>query len=230
MLQLKYWIRDFRELVQRDKDNHGSLAWLTQQVLSYRNGEPFKFVEIGVFKGDNAVKLLRLAKKFNVDSYYVGFDLFEDIDEFFASHPEDRKLYDLKEYPYWEFSSGQHALDQVTRKIASILPIERFSLIKGDSTLTVPAYRSHLDNASLIYIDGCHDYDIVLKDWENVSETISRNPNVVIVFDDATYEGVSQVRAEIEALEIYKVFFLNFNQFFVVSSRSDLAQVFANLL
>ena len=57
----------------------------------------------------------------------------------------------------------------------------------------------------MIYIDGCHDYEIVSRDWQNISQTIAVNSDVVIIFDDSTYEGVSILRREIESSAIYKV-------------------------
>jgi hypothetical protein len=56
----------------------------------------------------------------------------------------------------------------------------------------------------MIFIDGCHDYEIVSKDWQNISKTMERNSDVVILFDDSTYEGVSVLRREIESSALYK--------------------------
>ena len=117
--------------------------------------------EIGVFKGDNAVRIIRLAQRFKTNISYIGFDLFENKDEFFKLHPEDRAVYDTPEHPHWEFQSGQHALMKVQSKISSVLSQDNFALITGDSTITLPAHRKHLTDASIIFIDGCHDYDIV---------------------------------------------------------------------
>jgi hypothetical protein len=177
-------------------------------------------VEIGVFKGDNAVSIIQLVKSFNVEVRYLGFDLFEDIDHFFDSHPAD------DEYPYWEFTSGAHAVDKVSAKISCILNSRYFSLIKGDSTITVPAYLDEIYNASVIYIDGCHDYDVVSKDWRNICQIVESNPDVVIVFDDTTYEGVNKLRREIELSSLFKVVTLNYNQFFVVSNKSKFTRIF----
>jgi hypothetical protein len=77
----------------------------------------------------------------------------------------------------------------------------------------------------MIFIDGGHGYEIVSKDWQNISKTIESNSDVVILFDDSTYEGVSVLRGEIESSALYKVFTLNFNQFFVVHSASRFARI-----
>jgi hypothetical protein len=201
------------------------IFWLAKRIICYNNYRPFKFVEIGVFKGDTAVSIIKLVQKYSVKVEYVGFDLFEDIEEFFESHQTDRAYYDTDEYPYWEFKSGEHALARVSRKVNSVLDKRCFSLIKGNSNITVPMHITEICTANMIFIDGCHDYEIVSKDWQNVSKTIERNSDVIIIFDDSTYEGVSVLRREIESSAMYKVFTLNFNQFFVVHNTSRFARI-----
>ncbi len=224
LLRIKAHLDNLREVFVQG--NEQDLQWLTKKIIWQSNYKSFTFVEIGVFKGDNAVSIIRLVKSFNVEVRYLGFDLFEDIDHFFDSHPADRAMYDTDEYPYWEFTSGAHALDKVSANISCILNSRYFSLIKGDSTITVPAYLDEICNASMIYIDGCHDYDVVSKDWRNICEIVESNPDVVIVFDDATYEGVNKLRREIELSSLFKVFTLNYNQFFVVSNKSKFTRIF----
>ena len=116
----------------------------------------------------------------------------------------------LMSTPYLEFKSVEHALAKVSRKLNPVLDSRCFYEVR---------------TANIIYIDGCHDYEIVSKDWQNISKTIDRNSDVVIIFDDSTYEGVSVLRREIESSALYKVFTLNFNQFFVVHSASRFARI-----
>jgi len=154
--------------------------------------------------------------------FYVGFDLFENKDAFFKSHPHDLAQYDMDERPYWEFWSGQHAFDKVRNKISSVLPEGNFYLIEGDSTTTIPTHADKIRNASVIYIDGCHDYDIVAQDWANVVPIFQTNPDLIVVFDDLLYEGVLRLRTEIERLRgQLNLFILNDNQFFVMFKKSS---------
>ncbi len=185
-----------------------------------RRPKVFKFVEIGVFKGDNATGLIRLLKRFRADVSYVGFDLFEDKDEFFKRHLEDRAKYDTPEYPYYEFVSGEHAQANVHRKISGVLSPTKFALIAGDSVISLPAHRQDVLDASIIYIDGCHDYEIVAQDWQNVRWILEASPNALIVFDDALYPGVGRLKSEIERCTAdFTVYRLNQNQFFVASKK-----------
>jgi Methyltransferase domain len=196
------------------------LTGLISALLVLRRPPTFKFVEIGVFKGDNAVRIIRLAQRFTTNTFYIGFDLFENQDEFYQLHPEERAIYDSPEYPYWEFQSGQHALAEIDHKIRSVLSQDKFVLIMGDSTITVPAHRERLTDASVIYIDGCHDYDIVSQDWQNVCLLLDANPDTVVIFDDMLSPGVAQLKTEIARLtNQYRVFRLNDHQFFVTSKK-----------
>ena len=178
----------------------------------------------GVFKGDNAVALINLLSRRGVEVHYVGFDLFEKQEEFYLQHREERKWYDHPDYSYWEFGSGQHAFARVFAKIAAVLPKERFVLVPGDSTLTVPANRTLISNADLVYIDGCHDYEIVRQDWQNVRDLFNDNPALIVAFDDVTNPGVSRLREELQLARTHRVLDLNFNQFVVCSVRMPLTQ------
>ena len=194
------------------------LSGLVAATIKIRKPQRYKIVEIGVFKGDNAASLIRLVQNRGTETRYVGFDLFEDSDEFLKDHPEDRKWYDNPDYPYWEFRSGQHSFDSVTAKLSAIQSLDRVTLVPGDSTKTVRANYPLIQDADFIYIDGCHDYEVVREDWQSVRPLIRSNPHLVIAFDDATYSGVARVRNEISSTDnAVRVLSLNYNQFFVIS-------------
>ena len=198
----------------------GTLPWLVVITYLLRWPKAFKLVEVGVFKGDSATGIICLLKRLRGDVSYVGFDLFENKDEFFKGHPEDRATYDTPEYPYYEFESGQHVLANVHRKISGVLSPSKFTLIAGDSTVTVPGHRQDLLDASVIYIDGCHDYEIVAQDWQNVRSILDVSPDTLIVFDDALYPGVGRLKTEIErGTGHFTMYRLNENQFFVASKK-----------
>jgi len=206
----------FRSILQPAR--YCSLSALVVASIRIRRPGSYKIVEIGVFKGDNAASLIRKVQKRVPEAWYVGFDLFENIDDFFQDHPQDRQWYDHPDYPYFEFGSGQHSLESVTAKLSAIQPPDHVALVAGDSTETVRANYSLIQDADFIFIDGCHDYDVVRQDWQNVRPLIQKNPHLVIAFDDATYSGVARVRDEISSGDrSVRVLALNHNQFFVIS-------------
>jgi len=191
----------------------GTLEWLASFVITARGLKQFTFVEVGVFKGDNAVSVVNTALGSGAAVTYVGFDLFEHNESFFASHPDDLAMYDLPEYAYFEFGSGGHAYAAVQRKLRTVLRDSDFILVAGDSTTTIPAHRLDIKMATVVFIDGCHDYDIVARDWNNIKVLFDDNNNMVVVFDDTTYSGVNQLISEIRTDgRPYGVYRLNFNQ------------------
>jgi hypothetical protein len=199
-----------------------SLFDLVFKIVSSNRLDSFKFVEIGVFKGDNAVAVVSvLSRSMRQERiYYVGFDIFEDLSKFVAEFPEDFSLYDHPEWPYFEFRSGLHTFDHVQMKLGSILPKGNFDLVRGDSRETVARNLHLIEDANIVYIDGCHAYEVVKTDWLNVTRALDKNPNIVVVFDDSTYEGVAKIRNEITMTGKYQIFDLNDNQFFVVLKRA----------
>ena len=76
-----------------------------------------------------------------------------------------------------------------------------------------------------MYIDGCHDYEIVRQDWQNVSSLFKDNPTLTVAFDDLTNPAVSRLREEIQLENTtLRALDLNFNQFFICSLRMPLKQ------
>lgn len=175
------------------------------------------FLEIGVFKGDNAVYIYEnIHQLFNIRLKYFGFDIFDDIHILKEKYPKDLDQYNLVDYPYWEFKSGQHTFNMVHKKLASIIPTENFKLIKGDTTETLKNIEQKFkETIDLVFIDGCHDYEVVKSDWENISNLFKINPKLTVVFDDFTYEGVKDTYNEILETGLYIINPLNNNQFIV---------------
>lgn len=209
----------FTHLLRKLFSDECFLTDLVSVVLLLFRPKTFRFAEIGIFKGDNAVQVIRRIRRFHTEASYIGFDLFEDHKDFYRDHPDELALYDRNSY--WEFGSGQHAMDVVRKKIGAVLPEDRVTLVPGNSLVTVPEHRDALSDCTMIYIDGCHEYDVVSQDWANVAPVFQTNPDLIVAFDDLRTPGVARVRAEIDAAKdgLYEVYDLNSNKFFVVSKR-----------
>jgi hypothetical protein len=80
ILRMKARLDNIRERLYQKKTTGRDIFWLAKRIIWYNNYRPFKFVEIGVFKGDTAVSIIQLVQKYSVKVEYVGFDLFEDIE------------------------------------------------------------------------------------------------------------------------------------------------------
>ena len=176
ILLLRKWIRAFRNLpilnpikpplrlarhlLFTPPEKRGTLHSLTALLIYAGRLKKFKFVEIGVFKGDNAVDIITLVQSFRVEVHYVGFDLFDEAEEFYKStYSSEWAVFDSPDqYEYWEFRSGQHKFDSVGRKIGALLPKSSFRLIPGDTRETLPSYSEDVEDSNLIYIDGSHQF------------------------------------------------------------------------
>ena len=121
--------------------------------------KPVSIIEIGLARGIRAFQLIQLAKKFNLDVEYTGYDVFDTKD------------------------ANWHKLVGNGKKVESKLVIEKklktlthnVKLIQGmtSETLWPKPHR-----ADYVWLDGDHRLDSIKKDFEALKES------KVIVFDD----------------------------------------------
>jgi predicted O-methyltransferase YrrM len=142
-----------------------------------KNNKCTSILEIGVFNGNFAERLLKTACKSSPDYKinYLGIDLFkEGLTE--AKHAAEVSLY-------------PNTLAEVESRLSKVKNTE-VKLIQGDSTLVLPQIAKHL-KFDLIHIDGGHSFETVQRDWENVMELI--DSSTVIFFDDYTnHRGITK--------------------------------------
>ncbi|MEE1883913.1 class I SAM-dependent methyltransferase [Pedobacter flavus] len=216
--QLKHFLNTKR-IKNRIRSIENCSTLLDVAIFKIKNEKlnGLNFLEIGVFKGDNAVYIYEnIHQLFNIRLKYFGFDIFDDIHLLKEKYPKDLDQYNLADYPYWEFNSGQHTFNMVHKKLASTIAPENFKLIKGDTTETLKNIEQELkETIDLVFIDGCHEYEVVKSDWENISNLFKINPKLTVVFDDFTYEGVKNTHDKILETGFYLINRLNNNQFIV---------------
>jgi predicted O-methyltransferase YrrM len=105
----------------------------------------------------------------------IGFNAGHSA-EFFLTHTDCKKLvsFDIGTHDYLQFG-----LEYMQRKYG-----DRFSLITGDSKITVPEYAAaHPDEKfDLIFIDGGHNYDCIFADLLNCRQLAYKD--TLIIIDD----------------------------------------------
>jgi hypothetical protein len=147
-------------------------------ILRYvKNNKCTSILEIGVFNGNFAERLLKAACKSSPDSKinYLGIDLFKE------GLTQDRHATEVSLYP--------NTLPEVQSRLSK-LKNTKVELIQGDSTIELPLIAKHL-KFDLIHIDGGHSFETVLSDWKNVVELI--DSSTVIFFDDYTnHRGITK--------------------------------------
>ena len=141
-------------------------TWYIAVLLVLRRRSSFKFVEVGVFKGDNAVRVIEVAKRFTTSIQYVGFDLFEDNEAFFECMPKTGPSMTPCRLPARSFSQASTLWRRCTASLAqsSLKPISRWS--KENSTRTVHRV------SSVRRVNGIHAYRSAEKngEWLTMSE------------------------------------------------------------
>jgi len=128
------------------------------------------FLEVGVFNGHFAERILKTASKSTPDSklHYLGVDLFKE------GLTQDKHAAEVSLYP--------RTLTEVQSRLCKF-DNTKVELIQGDSTKVLPLIPKHL-KFDVIHIDGGHSFETVQNDWKNVMEVIG--PRTVVFFDDYT--------------------------------------------
>lgn len=121
--------------------------------------KPKRLLEIGVWNGQNAIRMINQAKKYHADVEYQGYDLFED-----ATDKTDADEFNVK---------GHNQLRAVQAEIKAATDVSPF-LIKGNTRETL----SEGMTRDFVFIDGGHSIKTIASDYERVKK--SR----VIVLDD----------------------------------------------
>jgi predicted O-methyltransferase YrrM len=82
------------------------------------------------------------------------------------------------------FDLGENLCVQTAKDYIDIKYPSRHQLILGNSVDTIPQYISQYPNTTfdLIFIDGCHDYDVAITDILNCRNLA--NKNTVVIVDD----------------------------------------------
>lgn len=125
-------------------------------------------LEIGVFNGSFAERLLKIASKSSPNSrvYYIGIDLFAE------GLTQDKYLEEVSLYPKTRM--------EVQRKLSKFGNAQ-VELIQGDSTIVVPLISNNL-KFDVIHIDGGHSFATVQKDWLNIAKVM--DSRTAVFFDD----------------------------------------------
>ena len=136
-------------------------------IKSQKNG--FKFLEIGVYKGQILSLVKLLSDKYNKNVQYVGVTPLNNTGDNFSNYSDVNYL-EIITSLFHHFS-----LDFNPNK----------NLINGDSTLEITKNKIREYNYfDVIYIDGCHNYDCVVSDIQLMKEVTILNS--IVVFDDSS--------------------------------------------
>jgi len=120
-------------------------------------------------------KLIELCSNDSIKSILeIGFNGGHSADLFLSSSNATVLSFDL----------GENLCVQTAKDYIDIKYPSRHQLILGNSVDTIPQYISQYPNTTfdLIFIDGCHDYDVAITDILNCRNLA--NTNTVVIVDD----------------------------------------------
>lgn len=131
-----------------------------------------RILEVGTWNGDRAIKMLEASRSVCEESFYYGFDLFEEIDketselEFNVKTPSLRSEVEKKLINWIAGRSGLH-----------------FSLVRGFSSKTIPFFAQICPvKLDFVWIDGGHSIETIGKDWKNCLSLV-RSGGVILLDD-----------------------------------------------
>jgi hypothetical protein len=126
--------------------------------------KPRLIVEVGTNRGDSAVLMCEEALKHRPDVRYVGYDVFESMDEAFHRAALNGKGF----FPRDEVAAR---LDEIARTH----PGFSYELVQGETSKTL---HGRSVRADLAFIDGDHRRDAIRGDY------LALKRSAVVVFDD----------------------------------------------
>ncbi len=129
------------------------------------NGTVKNILEIGVWNGKRAVKMLEIAKRRSADVSYFGFDLFEDLGA------EGYKN---------EFSKMPPTQAEVENLISKTGA--KVTLYRGNTLVSLPNAVPTLPPMDFIFIDGGHSIETIASDWKYTQMLM--HDETVVIFDD----------------------------------------------
>lgn len=139
----------------------------------------FKFIEIGVYKGQILSLVNLLSKHFNKNSYLLGVSPLINMGDRYSNYDDvNYKEIIINLFNYFNieidfdknFICGSSTDEKIKNKIKSIGIFD------------------------IVYVDGCHNYNCVISDI-NLAKEITKI-NSLIVFDDAAcYKETSRLNA-----------------------------------
>lgn len=124
-----------------------------------------RILEVGVWNGKRAVKMIEEANPMSAPVEYYGFDLFEDLGE-------SGYTAELSKRPPTE-DEVRTLLEATHATIA---------LFRGNTLETLPATVGALPKMDFIFIDGGHSVETIANDWGYVKELM--HEKTVVIFDD----------------------------------------------
>lgn len=148
--------------LKRFRLKHGLRYKQLYKIIKKR--KPKNILEIGVYDGENAIRMLKINS--NIKKNYYGFDLFEDLDQL-----------QLKK----EIAIQPLNLKQIKTKLTKIKNVN-INLYKVNTINLDKEFFKDFSKMDLIFIDGGHSIQTQRNDWRIIQNLITQN--TIVIIDD----------------------------------------------
>jgi SAM-dependent methyltransferase len=158
-------LRDHRAWFARDRRVFGEESMHVMWFWLFNEFKPSNFLEIGVYRGQVISLMSLLAKMSKRQCEVFGISPFLPVGDSVSKYPEH---IDYHANTLENFSHFSQPAPQLLKNLSTDEPA--VALIKSRQW-------------DMIYIDGNHDYEVVLKDWAVCSASLK--PGGIVILDDA---------------------------------------------
>jgi hypothetical protein len=167
------YLKQHRDYVEQYGCGLGERSFLWMwKLLVDKMPSDFKFLEIGVFKGQIVSLMSLLAVESN--RFYPQITGVTMLSPFSGNLGKDVKFPDCD---YLQEIKDLHS--------AMGLPFDENQIVKGDSTdPQVQAQAGSRGPFDIVYVDGCHEYDYVCKDLDVYGSMVKKGGYLVV--DDSS--------------------------------------------
>jgi len=207
-LRLPAELRSHRAFFQQQRRGFGEDAFHTLWFLLFREIKPANFLEIGVYRGQTLSLAGLLQAQFSCAGVAAGISPFEPAGDSVSRYRTDV-----------DYEADTRANCQ---RFGAASPL----LLRAFSTNPTAADLIRSRSWDCIYIDGNHDYDVALADWQLCAAHV--RPGGVIVLDDSGlttrfepprfatkgHPGPSQVAAEVDRSQFEEILQVGHNRAF----------------
>lgn len=151
------------------KRHDSVLEAIDRTVSNAKATKPFRILEIGVYDGNNAIRMIKHAmSRGRMNVSYYGVDLFEDL----TSTKSKEEMSKSKLPP-----TRKQVADKI-RQVTKACWVEKgmsYHIIRENSLRNIP-------QVDVIFVDGGHSLETIYQDWMAVLPLI--HDKTQIVFDD----------------------------------------------
>jgi hypothetical protein len=155
-----------------------AFLWVWYILLQYMTSPEIKCLEIGVYKGRTLAMLALIARALNKNCTLYGVTPLTEAGDKFSTYPPgvpENYLYAIKQTLWTAWSIGNKHLPPQTYSMPTIVK----GLSQEYPVICETSNRSPYD---IVYIDGCHDYEVVCSDIKHYGAMLKQGG--FLVFDD----------------------------------------------